>query len=58
VDELSIEQMTGLARVCCISELGSIDRTLLSSVPVDGVSRLLLKTSNSVRLGVSSFTED
>ena len=58
VDELEIEQLTGLARVCHIPEVQCIDRALLSNINLDGVSRLLLKTHNSTLLGISSFNKD
>ena len=58
VDQLEMEQLTGLARVCHITEIHCIDRALLSNIDLDGVSRLLLKTSNSTLLGLSNFNKD
>jgi len=58
VDQLGIEQLIGLARVCHITEVHCIDRALLLNIDLDGVSRLLLKTSNSTMLELSNFNKD
>ncbi|RJO62562.1 MAG: ribose 5-phosphate isomerase B [Dehalococcoidia bacterium] len=57
-DQLDLEQLTGLARVCHLQGGHSIDRTLLSNRSLDGVSRLLLRTSNSALLETAIFNKD
>jgi ribose 5-phosphate isomerase B len=57
-DQLDLEQMTGLARVCHLPGVQSITRIILSDTSLGDVSRLLLRTSNSALLETSSFNQD
>jgi len=57
-DQLDLEQLTGLARVCYLPGGHSIDSAMLSNLSLDGVSRLLMRTSNSTLLESASFNKD
>jgi arylformamidase len=56
-ERLDLECLTGLARVCHVAQAKQIDRSLLDSMALDGVSRLLLRTSNSALLETASFNK-
>ena len=56
-DRLDLECLTGLARVCHVAQAEQIDRSLLEGMALDGVSRLLLRTSNSALLETASFNK-
>ena len=55
VSGLDVEQLTGLARVCQTGSAAVIDRVVLESLNLEGVTRLLLHTANSDLLASSSF---
>ena len=56
-DGIDFDKLTGLARVVTIPQCEIINREILKTLDIDGVSRLLLKTSNSERLSASAFDE-
>ena len=58
VDGLEIEQLNGLARVCHIPDVHHIDRAILSDIPLEGISRLLLHTDNSILLENATFNKN
>ncbi len=58
IDEIDIEQLSGLASVFDLSNAKIIDRVLLSGLNLAGVSRLLLKTSNSDLLNEPDFNQE
>jgi arylformamidase len=47
VDGIGMEQLTGIARVCRYGGAANIDRAVLTGMPFAGMTRLLLKTTNS-----------
>lgn len=57
-DQINLEQLAGLARVCHVPDAHRIDCALLKNISLDGVSRLLLRSSNSTLLESTSFEKD
>jgi arylformamidase len=57
IDEIDIERLTGVASLVDLSKAKIIDRELLSGFNLEGVSRLLLKTSNSALLRKPDFDQ-
>jgi len=58
VDALSLEVLWGRARLFHLPEARVIDRKLLEGLDLEGVSRILLRTSNSLRLKKLQFDPD
>jgi arylformamidase len=58
VDNLDLNKLMGMVRVCQLGEVKTIDRDLLAGMDLTGVTRLLLGTSNSTMLSKQNFQED
>ena len=55
VDRLDLDRLMGMARVCQLGELKTIDRAVLEGMELGGVTRLLLGTQNSAALDRKEF---
>ncbi len=55
VDAIDNNVLLGPARLFCLPDVNRIDRRLLEGLDLDGVSRLLLSSGNSIRLRKQEF---
>lgn len=58
IDSIALDALLGPARLFQLPQAGAIDRCLLESLPLEGVSRLLLGTRNSVLYKDDKFSRD
>jgi len=58
IDCLGLDVLVGLARVCQLGDVKTIDNSVLGGIDLQGVTRLLLGTKNSAQQGQDGFRRD
>jgi len=58
LDKLSLDVLIGPARVVDVGEVNEIDRSVVESASLEGVTRVLFKTKNSRLWGTQEFVKD